>query len=152
MAESRVLPVLPLRDIVVYPKMAAPLFVGREKSVRALDECSAISISAANLYKVYAHDLKQFALIQMNMGREVSRRLREADNRLFGVTAQIAWTPKPSYQLTLRTPLGDNQVFEWSTQLNYQDLDHPLSKNYAAVSVRRHGYTQPRTFGCLGSR
>jgi ATP-dependent Lon protease len=30
MAESRVLPVLPLRDIVVYPKMAAPLFVGRE--------------------------------------------------------------------------------------------------------------------------
>ncbi len=38
MAESRVLPVLPLRDIVVYPKMAAPLFVGRAKSVRALDE------------------------------------------------------------------------------------------------------------------
>jgi ATP-dependent Lon protease len=38
MAEPRVLPVLPLRDIVVYPKMAAPLFVGREKSVRALDE------------------------------------------------------------------------------------------------------------------
>ncbi|MGH6951014.1 MAG: endopeptidase La [Vitreimonas sp.] len=38
MAESRILPVLPLRDIVVYPKMAAPLFVGREKSVRALDE------------------------------------------------------------------------------------------------------------------
>ncbi len=38
MAEKRVLPVLPLRDIVVYPKMAAPLFVGRAKSVRALDE------------------------------------------------------------------------------------------------------------------
>ena len=38
MAESRVFPVLPLRDIVVYPKMAAPLFVGREKSVKALDE------------------------------------------------------------------------------------------------------------------
>jgi ATP-dependent Lon protease len=38
MAESRVLPVLPLRDIVVFPKMAAPLFVGREKSVKALDE------------------------------------------------------------------------------------------------------------------
>lgn len=27
------------------------------------------------------------------------------DNRLFGVTAQIAWTPKPAYQLTVRTPL-----------------------------------------------
>ncbi len=29
-------PVLPLRDIVVYPKMVVPLFVGREKSIRAL--------------------------------------------------------------------------------------------------------------------
>ena len=29
-------PVLPLRDIVVYPKMIVPLFVGREKSIKAL--------------------------------------------------------------------------------------------------------------------
>ncbi|WP_235976958.1 hypothetical protein [Bradyrhizobium archetypum] len=32
-------------------------------------------------------------------------RMDDDDNRLFGITAQIAWTPKPSYQLTLRTPL-----------------------------------------------
>jgi ATP-dependent Lon protease len=38
MATLRTLPVLPLRDIVVFPHMAAPLFVGREKSVRALEE------------------------------------------------------------------------------------------------------------------
>ncbi|MBM3602395.1 MAG: endopeptidase La [Alphaproteobacteria bacterium] len=31
-------PVLPLRDIVVFPHMIVPLFVGREKSIRALDE------------------------------------------------------------------------------------------------------------------
>ena len=31
-------PVLPLRDIVVYPKMIVPLFVGREKSINALQE------------------------------------------------------------------------------------------------------------------
>jgi ATP-dependent Lon protease len=31
-------PVLPLRDIVVFPNMIVPLFVGREKSVRALEE------------------------------------------------------------------------------------------------------------------
>jgi ATP-dependent Lon protease len=31
------LPVLPLRDVVVFPHMVVPLFVGREKSVRALD-------------------------------------------------------------------------------------------------------------------
>ncbi len=32
------LPVLPLRDIVVFPHMIVPLFVGREKSIRALEE------------------------------------------------------------------------------------------------------------------
>ncbi|SIT66342.1 ATP-dependent proteinase. Serine peptidase. MEROPS family S16 [Ectothiorhodosinus mongolicus] len=33
----RHVPVLPLRDVVVYPHMVIPLFVGREKSIRALD-------------------------------------------------------------------------------------------------------------------
>jgi hypothetical protein len=32
-------------------------------------------------------------------------RMDDNDNRLFGVTAQIAWVPKPAYTLTLRTPL-----------------------------------------------
>ena len=32
------LPVLPLRDVVVYPHMVIPLFVGREKSILALDQ------------------------------------------------------------------------------------------------------------------
>ena len=31
-------PILPLRDIVVFPHMIVPLFVGREKSVRALED------------------------------------------------------------------------------------------------------------------
>ena len=31
-------PVLPLRDIVVFPYMIVPLFVGREKSIAALEE------------------------------------------------------------------------------------------------------------------
>jgi ATP-dependent Lon protease len=38
MSEIKVIPVLPLRDIVVFPHMVVPLFVGRDKSVRALDE------------------------------------------------------------------------------------------------------------------
>src|ERR1700688_1144870 len=36
--ESHAYPVLPLRDIVVFPHMIVPLFVGREKSIRALEE------------------------------------------------------------------------------------------------------------------
>ncbi|MPY76635.1 MAG: endopeptidase La [Alphaproteobacteria bacterium] len=35
---GQVYPVLPLRDIVVFPHMIVPLFVGREKSVRALED------------------------------------------------------------------------------------------------------------------
>ena len=35
------LPVLPLRDVVVYPYMVIPLFVGREKSIQALDSAMA---------------------------------------------------------------------------------------------------------------
>ena len=37
MSDQKSLPVLPLRDIVVFPDMVAPLFVGRDKSVRALE-------------------------------------------------------------------------------------------------------------------
>ncbi|MFQ5534816.1 MAG: endopeptidase La [Sphingomonadales bacterium] len=37
-ATGAIFPVLPLRDIVVFPHMIVPLFVGREKSVRALED------------------------------------------------------------------------------------------------------------------
>jgi ATP-dependent Lon protease len=36
--ENNIYPALPLRDVVVYPHMVIPLFVGREKSVKALDQ------------------------------------------------------------------------------------------------------------------
>jgi ATP-dependent Lon protease len=36
--QTEIFPVLPLRDIVVFPYMIVPLFVGREKSINALDE------------------------------------------------------------------------------------------------------------------
>ena len=38
MVKKEKYPVLPLRDIVVYPKMIVPLFVGRDKSIRALQK------------------------------------------------------------------------------------------------------------------
>lgn len=36
--ETVMIPLLPLRDVVIFPHMVAPLFVGREKSIRALEE------------------------------------------------------------------------------------------------------------------
>ena len=56
----------------------------RSGSVVALEDCSAIRLTNADLYRVYETDVEQFALIQMNISRELSRRLRIADERLFG--------------------------------------------------------------------
>ena len=72
-----------LKEGDCFGEMAVMDHCARSASVHAVEDCTAIKISAANLYQVYAQDLKQFALIQMNMGREVCRRLREANARLF---------------------------------------------------------------------
>ena len=37
MTDGLKLPLLPLRDVVIYPHMVIPLFVGRERSIQALD-------------------------------------------------------------------------------------------------------------------
>ncbi|HWU65996.1 MAG TPA: LON peptidase substrate-binding domain-containing protein, partial [Methylophilus sp.] len=38
--ETALIPLLPLRDVVVYPHLVIPLFVGRSKSVKALERAS----------------------------------------------------------------------------------------------------------------
>jgi len=40
-SDANDLPLLPLRDVVVYPHMVIPLFVGREKSIEALEQAMA---------------------------------------------------------------------------------------------------------------
>ena len=54
----------------------------RSASILALQPCLALEITAADLRKLYQQDVREFAMIHMNMGREVSRRLRDADHRL----------------------------------------------------------------------
>ena len=57
----------------------------RAASVMAITDCTAIQISTANLFRLYKENLEQFTLIQMNMGREISRRLRQLDQELFAM-------------------------------------------------------------------
>ena len=101
-----------LKEGDCFGEMALMDHCPRSASVRAVEDCIAIRISAANLYQVYAHDLKQFALIQMNMGREVSRRLREADSRLFGARMGTpeADIGRPRRALTPSGPTAGAQV------------------------------------------
>jgi CRP/FNR family transcriptional regulator, cyclic AMP receptor protein len=55
----------------------------RSASVRADAHCRAIELGASDLHRLFERDAEQFALIQMNLGREVCRRLRAADELLF---------------------------------------------------------------------
>jgi CRP-like cAMP-binding protein len=65
----------------------------RSASVRALDTCRAMQIRPGDLLELFERDCVQFALIQMNMGREVCRRLRAADDMLFDMDPGRAIRP-----------------------------------------------------------
>jgi CRP/FNR family transcriptional regulator, cyclic AMP receptor protein len=55
----------------------------RSASVRAEQDCSALEISSDDLLRLFERDAEQFALVQMNIAREVCRRLRATDELLF---------------------------------------------------------------------
>lgn len=57
----------------------------RSASVTATQITEAIEIPRQVLLKLYQENVEQYAIIMMNMGREVSRRLRAADDRLFAI-------------------------------------------------------------------
>jgi CRP-like cAMP-binding protein len=57
-------------------------FGARSASVKAISDCQAIELTATDILSVLSIDCQQFAMIYMNLGREVGRRLRDADERL----------------------------------------------------------------------
>jgi CRP-like cAMP-binding protein len=72
-----------LREGDCFGEMALLDLFPRSASVRAVADCAAIELSTASLFSLYETDLEQFALVQMNIARELSRRLRAADERRF---------------------------------------------------------------------
>lgn len=81
--KGRDYPLLDLGAGDCFGEMALIDLFPRSASVVALEDCSAIRFTNADLHRVYETDVEQFALIQMNIARELSRRLRSADERLF---------------------------------------------------------------------
>lgn len=67
----------------------------RSASLRALADCSAIVLTPAALLGLFERDAEQFALIQMNIGREICRRLRQTDEMLFRARMGEAVEPRP---------------------------------------------------------
>lgn len=65
----------------------------RSASVRAEIPCTAMELGSTDLYRLFERDAEQFALIQMNIGREISRRLRLVDDLLF--RARMGDAPAP---------------------------------------------------------
>lgn len=61
----------------------------RSASVRALAPGKLIRISAADLDALYRHDVRSYAIIVLNLARELSRRLRVADGILADLIANV---------------------------------------------------------------
>lgn len=77
-----------LRDLGAgdcFGEMALIDLLPRSASVVALEDCIALRLTSAQLFRAYQADAEQFAVIYMNIARELSRRLRAADERLFEI-------------------------------------------------------------------
>jgi len=93
--QSKVLAYLDSGDC--FGEMALIEMCPRSASIQATEDCTAIELSMDDLHELYQHDLEQFTIIQMNTSREVSRRLRRADDLLFQVQMQSS-TQDPNYR------------------------------------------------------
>ena len=66
-----------------FGEMALMDLLPRSASVRADVDCHTLEFGSTELLRLFERDAEQFALIQMNIGREVCRRLRATDDLLF---------------------------------------------------------------------
>src|SRR5205085_1990044 len=100
--ETRPYPVLPLRDIVVFPHMIVPLFLGRKKSIRALEEVmrSDIFILLATQKNASDNDPATEAIYEVGTLESVLQLLKLPD----GTLASHLAVKVPDKQLILETP------------------------------------------------
>jgi len=68
----------------------------RSASAIAETECHALSFTSRDMLALYERDLEQFTLIQMNLARELSRRLRHASDQLFDHQSQPGTRESPA--------------------------------------------------------
>jgi CRP-like cAMP-binding protein len=73
----------------------------RGATVTAAEDCDALRLRFTDLYALYTRSVEQFAMLIMNLGREVSRRLWKTDQRLLDFAeprrSLVADAPEPPY-------------------------------------------------------
>lgn len=77
----------------------------RSASALATVPSQLLEITAASLLEIAERDMEQFALIQMNMGREVTRRLRICEERIF------RHEQFPAYDITQCALMAEKPLF-----------------------------------------
>ena len=110
--ETRAYPVLPLRDIVVFPHMIVPLFVGREKSIKALEEVMrsdtfillATQKNASDDDPAHRFDLRDRHARERAAAAQAARRHREGAGRGRRARARSSATPTAA-NTTRPTPI-----------------------------------------------
>ena len=102
-------PVLPLRDIVVFPQMIVPLFVGRDKSVAALESAMAAdkSIFLVSQLDPAEDDPDREALYDLGVIATVLQLLKLPDG-----TVRVLVEGQKRATLTALAPQGDHLVAE----------------------------------------
>ncbi|WP_374274114.1 endopeptidase La [Brevundimonas sp.] len=139
MSETLTLPVLPLRDIVVFPHMVVPLFVGREKSVRALDEIMKgdKQILLATQKNSTDDDPQPSAIYQVGVIATVLQLLKLPDG-----TVKVLVEGKGRARLTQFT--GREEYFEAAAELIEEDAGDPAETEamVRAVVEQFDGYVK----------
>ena len=61
--EDRPFPILPLRDVVVYPHMVVPLFVGREKSILGINRTQFCPFFRSSCFQICIQSMSPLVLL-----------------------------------------------------------------------------------------
>ena len=78
----------------VFGEMALLDLRPRSAAIRALSDCQALAVKRSSLEELQGENLPEYTAIQINLGREVCRRLRETDKLLFQNLAESKKLPK----------------------------------------------------------
>jgi len=153
-------PVLPLRDIVVFPHMVVPLFVGREKSIRALEEVMRADnqILLVTQKEAGDDDPKPAGLFEIGTLATVLQLLklpdgtvkvlvegtaRAAVNHFTGreeyFEAEVGRVPEPEYDATEAQALSRSVVSEFE---NYVKLNKKISPDVISAVNQIEDYAK----------